>query len=192
MAPKADIGADTLEGPSLAIFGRSGAHPILLSSTPFRGSRTVNTVKSPTPLSTAMEQSWLNRDDRSLCTFVTAMRKRAMHLRRFANFWIALLVAAGLFSAPLPAPLFLKTEPAAAAEMQAMADDMPCCPDQKADDGCACPLLALCTLTISLPAPSGDGWLARRWSRNAIAWPDDPMIDGIGEHPPDHPPRNLV
>jgi hypothetical protein len=116
-----------------------------------------------------------------------------MHLRRPVKFLIALLVATGLVYAPFAAPSVAKSTLSAAAssvEMQGMADDMPCCPDQKADNGCTCPLLALCTLTISLPVPSADGWLAlRQWSRNSFALPDDPMIDGLGEHPPDHPPR---
>jgi hypothetical protein len=111
------------------------------------------------------------------------------------------LVAAGLVYAPFAAPLLAKSAQAAAdssaqmhgmAEMHAMADDMPCCPEQKADNDCACPLLALCSLTISLPLPSDHGWLVRQWSRNAFALPNDPMIDGLGEHPPDHPPRLIV
>jgi len=117
-----------------------------------------------------------------------------MHLKRPVNFLIAVLVAAGLVYAPFAAPLLTKSAQAAignSAEMHGMADDMPCCPEQKADD-CVCPLLALCSLTISLAPPSGDRGLVRQWSRNTFALPDDPMIDGLGEHPPDHPPRNLV
>src|SRR5215469_8644777 len=100
-----------------------------------------------------------------------------MHLRRPVNFLIAVLVAAGLIYAPFAAPLLAKSAQAAIgssaemrgmAEMHAMADDMPCCPDQKADDGCTCPLLALCALAVSLPVPSGDGWLVRQSSRNAF------------------------
>jgi hypothetical protein len=125
-----------------------------------------------------------------------------MHLRRPVNFLIALLVATGLIYVPFAAPSVAKSASSTvtgSVEMQGMdgmhgmADNMPCCPDQKADNGCSCPPLALCTLTISLPVPSDDGWLAlRQWSRNAFALPDDPMIDGLGEHPPDHPPRTIV
>jgi hypothetical protein len=132
---------------------------------------------------------------------VPAWENKQMHLRRPFNFLIALLVAMGLVSAPFAAFAAGKSTPSAIAgsvekhgmaKMHGMADDMPCCPDQKTGDDCACPLLALCSLSISLAAPSGHGWLARQWSRNAFALPDDPAIDGLGEHPPDHPPRTLV
>jgi hypothetical protein len=131
---------------------------------------------------------------------VLAWENRQMHLRRPVNFLIAVLVATGLVSAPFAAFAAGNSAPAIAssvekqgmAQMHGMADDMPCCPDENKGDGCACPLLALCSLSISLPAPSGHGWLARPWSRNAFALPDDPAIDGLGEHPPDHPPRTLV
>ena len=57
------------------------------------------------------------------------------------NWLIAVVVAAGLLAAPLSAPAMaasqmVATQMAAAAdEMQAMAGDMPCCPqqDQKAE-----------------------------------------------------------
>jgi hypothetical protein len=129
---------------------------------------------------------------------VPAWENKQMHLRRPVNFLIALLVAMGLVSAPFAAfaagksalsAITSSVEKQGMGEMPGMADDMPCCPDQKKGDDCACPLLALCSLSISLPAPSGHGWLVRPWSRNAFALPDDPAIDGLGEHPPDHPPR---
>jgi hypothetical protein len=85
---------------------------------------------------------------------------------------------------------------AAATEMQMMADDMPCCPDQqeqKAKDCGSCPFIAICMLTITLPAPDAANMLAdRNFSRHAFALPDDLLIDGLGEHPPDHPPRTIV
>ena len=110
---------------------------------------------------------------------------------------IVLSVAAGLVAAPLAAPLMASPNPAAnASGMQAMADDMPCCPDQqdqKAKDCGSCPFIALCMLTITLSAPDSAGALVdRSCSRSAFALPDDLLIDGLGEHPPDHPPRTIV
>jgi hypothetical protein len=109
---------------------------------------------------------------------------------------IALSVAAGLLTAPLSVHAMAVSQGVAVTdEMQAMAADMPCCPDQqdqKKDCG-SCPFVALCTLTIILLAPDGNGALIDRMvSRDAFALPDDLLIDGLGEHPPDHPPRTVV
>jgi hypothetical protein len=124
------------------------------------------------------------------------MREENMHLRRFANFWIMLLVATGLVLAPLAVPVMAKpmSDVAASAGMQAMADDMPCCPDQgKAKECDGCPFVALCMLGISLPAPSGAAALIERYPlRAAFAPIDDLLIDGLGAKPPDHPPRTNV
>ena len=120
-----------------------------------------------------------------------------MDPRTIFNWLIALTVAAGLLVAPVSVPAMAAAHrPAAADEMQAMADDMPCCPnqqDQKAKDCGSCPFVALCMLTITLPAPDGAGALVdRTFSRSAFALPDDLLVDGLGEHPPDHPPRTFV
>ena len=120
-----------------------------------------------------------------------------MNPRSILNCLIALAVAAGLLVAPLSAPAIAMPHPMAAADgMQGMADGMPCCPDQqdqKAKDCGSCPLVALCTLTITVPAPHGAGALVHRtFSRSSFALPDDFWIDGLGEHPPDHPPRIIV
>ncbi|MGX1352874.1 hypothetical protein AB7M49_006483 [Bradyrhizobium elkanii] len=133
-----------------------------------------------------------------------------MHLRRLANLWILLLVAAGLLLAPV-APAFARMMPdASAAAMQAMpddhamsgqamseqamADDMPCCPDQSKSKGCGdCPFLALCMLSVSLPVPAGTASLVEREPlRSRIAARDDRLLDGLGAKPPDHPPRTHV
>ncbi|MGY4571260.1 MULTISPECIES: hypothetical protein [Bradyrhizobium] len=133
-----------------------------------------------------------------------------MHLRRLANLWILLLIAAGLLLAPV-APAFARTMPdASAAAMQAMpddhamsgqavsgqamADDMPCCPEQGKSKGCDdCPFLALCMLSVSLPVPAGAMSLIERDPlRNRIAAHDDRLLDGLGAKPPDHPPRTNV
>jgi hypothetical protein len=75
-----------------------------------------------------------------------------------------------------------------------MADDMPCCPDRtKAKDCDSCPFVALCMLSISLPAPSSTGALIERYPlRTAFATIDDLLIDGLAAKPPDHPPRTIV
>jgi hypothetical protein len=125
-----------------------------------------------------------------------------MSPRRLINWLIALAVAAGLVSAPLAAPALAKAHHVAiAGEMQAMdsdmhatADGMPCCPDEGKAKGCeSCPLLALCSLTMPIPAPSGVAVLTPDLTTQAaFAFPDDLLIDGLGARPPDHPPRTIV
>jgi hypothetical protein len=129
------------------------------------------------------------------------MGKGIMDPSKVFNWLIAVVVAAGLLAAPLSAPAMAASQmvasqmAAAADEMQAMAGDMPCCPqqDQKAKDCGSCPFVALCMLTIAMPPPDGSGALVdRSISLNAFALPDDLLIDGLGERPPDHPPRTIV
>ncbi|HEX2363749.1 MAG TPA: hypothetical protein VHJ00_01790 [Bradyrhizobium sp.] len=124
-----------------------------------------------------------------------------MRLRRFANVWIMLLVAAGLLLAPLAAPIMARPmSHAASAGAQAMsmademADDMPCCPDRTKSKSCdSCPFVALCMLTVSLPAPSQAATLIERHPlRTAFAAHDDPLPAGLGAKPPDYPPRTIV
>ena len=128
-----------------------------------------------------------------------------MHLRRIANLWILLLVAAGLLLAPV-APAFARMMPDAAAttmqtmsdemqaEMHVMSDDMPCCPDQTKSKTCdGCPFAALCMLSVPLPVPTGAATLVERHPlRSQFAAHDDRLLDGLGAKPPDHPPRTNV
>lgn len=138
-----------------------------------------------------------------------------MHVRRLVNLWILLFVAAGLLLAPV-APAFARMMPDASATAmqgmpgdhaashqamsdevmsgQAMADDMPCCPDQTQSKGCGdCPFLALCMLSVSLPVPAGAASLVKRDPQpSRIAARDDRLLDGLGAKPPDHPPRTKV
>ena len=143
-----------------------------------------------------------------------------MHLRRLANLWILLLVAAGLLLAPV-APAFARMMPDASAaamqampgheamsdhvmsdqamsdetlSMQAMADNMPCCPDQTKSKGCEdCPFLALCMLSVPLPVPAGTASLVKRDPQlSRFAARDDRLLDDLGAKPPDHPPRTHV
>lgn len=120
-----------------------------------------------------------------------------MVLKTASNWLIALTVAAGLLAAPLSVPaMAVPHSTVAADDMQAMAADMPCCPDrqdQKNKDCGSCPFVALCMLTITTPTPDGVGTLMERdFSRSAFALPDDLFVDGLGEHPPDQPPRTIV
>ena len=131
-----------------------------------------------------------------------------MSPKRIFNLLIALTVAAALLSAPFAAPAMAKSHHAAVADMYAMdgdmhamdgdmpamADGMPCCPDEdQPTKGCDCPLFALCSLTMPVPAPSAFVASAPEASAQAaFAIPDDLMIDGLGARPPDHPPRTMI
>src|SRR5262245_40019360 len=93
---------------------------------------------------------------------------RSMNPRRLLNLLIAVTVAAGLLSAPFAAPAIAKSHHAVVAgeamaadmhvmagEDHAMADDMPCCPDDGKARGCeSCPLLALCSLSMPISGPA--------------------------------------
>jgi hypothetical protein len=121
-----------------------------------------------------------------------------MNARRLLGFLLAVLVTAGLTVAPLVTPAATRHSTGAMqmADAQGMLDDMPCCPelqDHKARDCGSCPFIALCMLTITMPTPHGAAALLDRdFVRSAFALPDDLLIDGLGEHPPDHPPRTIV
>ena len=118
-----------------------------------------------------------------------------MDPRKVFNWLVALTVAAGLLAEPLSTLAIAASRMAAVAdEMQAMVDDMPCCPqqDQKAKDCASCPFVALCMLTLTMPPPDGGALVGRTFSLGTFALPDDLLIDGLGEHPPDHPPRTIV
>jgi len=128
--------------------------------------------------------------------------------RRLFKSIVALAVAAGLMFAPLAATAALaKADPsvggerhamdmhamdAPATDMQAMADDMPCCPDEGKAGDCACPLVALCMLSISIPLPEAGALVTREALRNAFSTRDDAWVQGLNAHPPDHPPRTSV
>jgi hypothetical protein len=135
-----------------------------------------------------------------------------MNPRRLFNWLIVLTVAAGLLSVPFAAPAVAMTHHAVsggetlvmpgdvhavddASGMHVMADGMPCCPDQGkgAKDCDSCPLLALCSMTMPVPAPMSASTLAPAPSaQTAFSLPDDLLIDGLGARPPDHPPRTLI
>ena len=119
--------------------------------------------------------------------------------RRLCKLIIALTVAAGLLSAPFAATAFAKPHASVGGEMlavdaQAMAGDRPCCPEEgNASDCASCPLLALCMLSISIPLPANAAaFVTRDPLREAFSSRDDAWVQGLGGHPPDHPPRSNV
>jgi len=120
-----------------------------------------------------------------------------MNSQKIFDWLVVIAVAVGLLMAPMAGWANGSPDlPAIADEtMQMMADNMPCCPDrqeQKAQDCGYCSLLAPCMFNFSLPGPEAALLVDRQASRSAFALPDDLLIDGLGEHPPDHPPRSIV
>jgi len=139
-----------------------------------------------------------NRDAHPFADYVPVCDTPDMRLRRFTNFWIMVCVAAGLLLAPLARPVMAKpVSNADVTEMQRMAGDMPCCPDQAPDQtkdrNCtSCPFVALCMLSVSVPGPSGAALIKRNAFKAAFSTSDDLLIDGLEAKPPDHPPRTHV
>ncbi len=125
------------------------------------------------------------------------MQQERMRLKRFAHAVVMLLVAAGLTLAPLASPA--SAMPAAGSHVsvsamsgdtQAMSDDMPCCPGES-KNCVSCPFIALCMLSLSLPAPSGaSSAMLRPLQRRPLTLGNDRLHDGLGATPPDHPPRS--
>ena len=118
-----------------------------------------------------------------------------MNPRRLFNWLIVLTVAAGLLSVPFVAPAVAKAPDGVAGEMHAIAGGMPCCPDEPtpAMDCDTCPLMALCAMTMPIPAPAGASVLMPSpMTQTTFAFPDDLLVDGLSARPPDHPPRILV
>ena len=119
-----------------------------------------------------------------------------MAARKIIDWLIAFTVAVSLLATPFAVPATAAPHSAAIADdMQMMTDDMPCCPDQqdqKARDCGSCALMALCVFNIAVPVPDAAVLADRQPARSAFALPDDLLIDGLGEHPPDHPPRPNV
>jgi hypothetical protein len=126
-----------------------------------------------------------------------------MKLLAVIRWFLALGIAAGVAVGPtaplmaaMPSAVTTMTMMAAGTDEDTMqmAGEMPCCPDQtKAKDCGSCPFVALCMLSVSLPAPSSTGVLIERYPlRTAFASIDDLLIDGLAAKPPDHPPRTTV
>ena len=120
-----------------------------------------------------------------------------MTARRFLNLLIALSVAAGLVSMPFAAPAHAHSgQPVVTSsdEMQAMDEDMPCCPhEQKSKDCQDCPLLGFCLAKSTQIGAAAAAVLLDPTSIHAVLLAtDDAIADGLERPPPDHPPRILV
>jgi hypothetical protein len=119
-------------------------------------------------------------------------------IRRLLNLLMALSVAAGLVSMPLAVPAHAHWAPPVVTgsdEMQAMAEDMPCCPheQQKSKDCQDCPLLGFCMAKSTQIDPAAAAALLDRTSIHAVLLvTNDAIADGLERPPPDHPPRILV
>jgi hypothetical protein len=115
--------------------------------------------------------------------------------RPFLNLLIALSVAAGLVSLPLAAAAHANAGPpvvTSSDEMQAMGDDMPCCPhEQKSKD---CQDCAMLCLVKSTQISSASAAIAVELSsiHAVLLGTDDANAEGLERPPPDHPPRILV
>jgi hypothetical protein len=120
-----------------------------------------------------------------------------MRARRFLNLLIALSVAAGLVSMPLAVPAHANSGPpvvTSSDDMEAMAEDMPCCPHEQKSKPCEdCPLLGICLAKSTQINPAAAAVLIDRTSIHAVLLgADDAIADGLERPPPDHPPRILV
>jgi hypothetical protein len=118
-----------------------------------------------------------------------------MNLRRLITRLLAALVIAGLAIAPLATPSAAKVvDRADMTGVEAMSDDMPCCPDQQKSKDCQdCPLVAMCVLKTTQAGPSPTQALPLRHPIRAVhSLIDDVPAEGLDRPPPDHPPRNLV
>lgn len=109
---------------------------------------------------------------------------------------LAVLVIAGLVTAPLVTPAAAQRLSAAAMSgMAMMSGDMPCCPDQQPSNDCHdCALVAMCISTFMQANPdmAAAAILIRQPTRTLLAAYDDALSDGLDRPPPDHPPRTLV
>jgi hypothetical protein len=117
-----------------------------------------------------------------------------MDFRRFLNLAIAVFVTVGLAVVPLGVPAVAALPHAGDIMNTSMSEDMPCCPDeQKSKDCHDCPLVAMCILKTAQTGPAATAALPlRHANRTTHAIRDDVVADGLGERPPDHPPRNLT
>jgi hypothetical protein len=127
-----------------------------------------------------------------------ACDNNAMSAKRFLSLLVALSVAAGLVSMPLARPAHSHSAPPivmGSDEMQAMAEDMPCCPheQQKSKDCQDCPVLGFCMAKSTQLGPVAAAILLdRAFFRAVLLITDDAVADGLERPPPDHPPRILV
>jgi hypothetical protein len=119
-----------------------------------------------------------------------------MDFRKPFKFFLAIVVTAGLTIAPVVTPA--TGQHPSTAKMVQMADtpdmmaNMPCCPDKKSNDCQDCPLIAICMLKLLQAGPSKQAAALDLSAYQLLQPADDRLVDGLGEHPPDHPPRTIV
>lgn len=128
-----------------------------------------------------------------------------MHLKLTIRRLFAVLMIAGLALAPVSRPVMAETlshasmpaiadEMSAAATMDEMASDMPCCPSKMPVpvDCDKCVFMAAC-MSIGFTAASATVLHPFPIVSDAIALQrEDSRPDGLGHPPPEHPPRILV
>src|ERR1700756_1813515 len=116
-----------------------------------------------------------------------------MRRGRCLNLLIALSVAAGLVSMPFASMHAKSGTPVVTSsdEMEAMAEDMPCCPHEQKSKACEdCPLLGICLAKSTHINPAASAILLDRTFIHAVLLgADDVIADGLERPPPDHPPR---
>jgi hypothetical protein len=136
----------------------------------------------------------------------TSLRESSSVNRNFTmRRLLAILVIAGLALAPVSRPVM--AEMSSDASMQAMADemspsamademasDMPCCPSKApAPVGCdKCVFMAACTSLGFVGMSSAVVHLFLTASGDVASLQNDSWPDGLGNPPPEHPPRTLV
>jgi hypothetical protein len=107
---------------------------------------------------------------------------------------LAILLIAGLVTAPFTIPAAANSAESAAMEMASMSDDMPCCPSKApAPVDCdKCVLMAVC-MSSSYAGVSVAIVHPFLITSSAIALRlNDSLPEGLGHSPPEHPPRTLV
>lgn len=114
-----------------------------------------------------------------------------MRMSSFLRSLLAVVVMAGLASAPMAVPVAAKTGPDS---IQQMSGDMPCCPDEAMRDGCdgcknsSC--MAICVVTTFQAAPiAPNSFMQSVAFTSERAFANDALADGLGQPPPARPPR---
>lgn len=119
-----------------------------------------------------------------------------MNVHKRFKLLLAILVTAGLTFAPVVASATIEQlSTAKTVQMAGTSDvmaDMPCCPDKTSHDCQDCPLIAICMLKLLQAGPSKQALVLNLSAHRLLPSPDDRLVDGLGEHPPYHPPRSTV
>jgi len=113
--------------------------------------------------------------------------------RSFLIRWLfAVLLIAGLMTAPFTAPLLAGAADSASLAM-GMSDDMPCCPDKSAPVDCdKCLLMAICMFKTFQALPSAGVVGILPTTVRTLVPRSDPETESLGHPPPPRPPQSLV